>query len=242
MATSNGASSGPHYFSALRVPLLKGRFFDQRDTANSARVLIVNEAFAKKFWDKGGDPIGQQVTIGKGLGPEFEDPAREIVGVVGNVRETGLNSQDLAAMYVPQPQVSDGLTKLANSVIPLCWVVQTSGDPSALSAAIQHEIQSVDNQLSASKVRSMDQVMADSTARQNFNMLLLTIFAGLALLLAAIGIYGLDVVHRGATHAGNRDSHGAGGGSQRYVETRRAPGHALGWNRRREWGWPRLSA
>ena len=94
-------------------------------------------------------------------------------------------------MYVPQSQITDGLTKLANSVIPLNWIIQTAGDPSSLSAAIQHEIQSVDSQLAASKIRTMDQVISESTARQNFNMLLLTIFAGLALLLAAIGIYGL---------------------------------------------------
>ena len=94
-------------------------------------------------------------------------------------------------MYVPESQITDGLTKLANSVIPMSWIVQTAGDPSSLSAAIQHEIQSVDSQLAASKIRTMDQVISESTARQNFNMLLLTIFAGLALLLAAIGIYGL---------------------------------------------------
>jgi putative ABC transport system permease protein len=180
----------PHYFSALRVPLLKGRVFDQRDTGNSARVLIVNLAFAKKYWPKG-DPIGQRVTIGKGLGPEFEEPARQIVGIVGNVRERGLQGVDDPAMYIPESQTTDGLTKLANSVIPLSWMVQTAGDPLALSAAIQHEIQSVDSQLAASKIRTMDQVISESTARQNFNMLLLTIFAGLALLLAAIGIYGL---------------------------------------------------
>ena len=180
----------PHYFSALRAPLLKGRFFDQRDTANSARVLIVNEAFAKKYFAKG-DPIGQQVTIGKGLGSEFEDPTRQIVGVVGDIQEKSFDRENLSAIYVPETQVSDGLTKLANSVIPLSWIVQTAGDPSSLSAAIQREIASVDSQLSASKIRSMDQVISDSTARQNFNMLLLTIFAGLALLLAAIGIYGL---------------------------------------------------
>jgi putative ABC transport system permease protein len=180
----------PHYFSALRVPLLKGRVFDQRDTGNSARVLIVNEAFAKKYWPKG-DPIGQRITIGKGLGPQFEDPAREIVGIMGDIRENGLKRGEQPVMYVPQSQITDGLTKLANSVIPLSWIVQTAGDQSSLSAAIQHEIQSVDSQLAASKIRTMDQVISDSTARQNFNMLLLTIFAGLALLLAAIGIYGL---------------------------------------------------
>jgi putative ABC transport system permease protein len=179
-----------HYFSSLRVPLLRGRVFDRRDTGNSARVLIINQAFAKKYWPTG-DPIGQRVTIGKGLGPEFEDPVRQIVGIVGNVRETGLKNSDEAVMYIPQSQAPDGLTKLANSVIPLSWIVQTAADPSSMSAAIQHEIQSVDNQLAASKIRTMDQVISESTARQNFNMLLLTIFAGLALLLAAIGIYGL---------------------------------------------------
>jgi putative ABC transport system permease protein len=180
----------PHYFSALRVPLLKGRVFDQRDTGNSARVAIVNEMFAKKYWPKG-DPIGQRITIGKGLGPQFEEPAREIVGIIGNIRENGLKTGDQAVMYVPQSQITDGLTQLANSVLPLSWIVQTAVDPASLSAAIQHEIQSVDSQLAASKIRSMDQVISESTARQNFNMLLLTIFAGLALLLAAIGIYGL---------------------------------------------------
>jgi predicted permease len=180
----------PHYFSALRVPLLKGRVFDQRDTGNSARVIIVNQAFANKYWPKG-DPIGQRITIGKGLGPQFEEPAREIVGIIGNIRENGLKNGDEPVMYVPQSQITDGLTQLANSVIPLSWIVQTAAEPSSLSAAIQHEIQSVDSQLAASKIRTMDQVISESTARQNFNMLLLTIFAGLALLLAAIGIYGL---------------------------------------------------
>jgi putative ABC transport system permease protein len=83
----------PHYFSALGVPVLRGRVFDQRDAGNSAHVLIVNAAFAKKFWPQG-DPIGQRITIGKGLGPQFEEPAREIVGIVTNIREMGLASGD----------------------------------------------------------------------------------------------------------------------------------------------------
>ena len=180
----------PHYFSALSVPLLRGRTFDVRDTGKSELVVIINQAFAEKYWPKG-DPIGQRITIGKGLGPEFEEPARQIVGIVSNVRETGLQGADESVMYVPESQITDGLTKLANSVMPMSWIIHTAGDPSTLSAAIQHEIQSVDSQLAASKIRTMDQVISDSTARQNFNMLLLTIFAGLALLLAAIGIYGL---------------------------------------------------
>jgi putative ABC transport system permease protein len=180
----------PHYFIALSVPLLRGRFFDQRDTANSAPVLIVNQAFARRYWPSS-DPLRGRGTIGKGLGPGFEEPTRQVVGIVGNVRESGLRWADEPVMYIPETQVTDGLTKLANGAIPLSWIIQTSGDPSRMTAAIQHEIQSVDSHLAASKIRSMDQVISQSTARENFNTLLLAVFAALALLLAAMGVYGL---------------------------------------------------
>jgi predicted permease len=183
-------SVSAHYFAAFKIPLLRGRVFSDHDTANSARVMLVNEAFAKKYWKKE-DPIGHSITIGKGLGPEFEDPTRELVGIVGNVRENGLKDSDQAVMYVPAGQVPDGLTQLANKIIPLSWIVRTSMEPTALSSAIQHEFLAVDGQLPVSKFRTMERVISDSTARQNFNMLLLTIFAGTALLLASLGIYGL---------------------------------------------------
>jgi putative ABC transport system permease protein len=180
----------PHYFSVFRIPLLRGRTFEDGDTGKSERVLIINQAMAKKYWPKG-DPIGQRITIGKGLGPQFEEPTRQIVGIVGNVRENGLKTSDQPVMYVPEGQVTDPLTQFANSVIPLSWAIRTGNDPASLSTAIQREILAVDGQLPVSKIRTMEQVLSESTARQNFNMLLLTIFAGLALLLAAIGIYGL---------------------------------------------------
>jgi ABC-type antimicrobial peptide transport system permease subunit len=94
-------------------------------------------------------------------------------------------------MYVPEGQVTDGLTQLANKVIPLSWIVRTSQEPTTLTTAIQREFLAVDGQLPVSKFRTMNQVISESTARSNFNMLLLTIFAGTALLLAALGIYGL---------------------------------------------------
>jgi len=169
---------------------MRGRAFTEHDIGQSARVVIINQTMAKKYWPKQ-DPIGSRITIGKGLGPDFDEPAREIVGIAGNVREHGLTDADQGVMYVPDGQVSNGLTQLANKVLPLSWIVRTSMEPKALTAAIQHEFLAFDGQLPVSKIRTMEQVIAESTARQNFNMLLLTIFAATALLLAAIGIYGL---------------------------------------------------
>jgi ABC-type antimicrobial peptide transport system permease subunit len=153
-------------------------------------VVLINRAMAKKYW-KSENPIGQVMTIGKGLGPAFEEQPREIIGIVGDVRETSLADTDVCVMYVPASQQQQGLTALANSVIPLSWSIRSNLDAKTLSSAVLKEIQAVDGQMPISKVRTMDQVLNEGTARQNFNMLLLTIFAGIALVLAAIGIYGL---------------------------------------------------
>src|SRR4029453_19355335 len=118
--------------------MLPGRAFAETDTAGSARVVIINDAMAKKYWPKE-DPIGQMMVIGKGLGPQFEDPPRQIVGIAGNVRENGLGNAGVGVMYVPQSQMSEGLTALANSVIPLSWCVRTATDPSSLRMAIERE-------------------------------------------------------------------------------------------------------
>jgi putative ABC transport system permease protein len=179
-----------HYFEAFRIPLLRGRNFNNHDMGTSAHVVIINEAMAKKYWGKE-DPVGHSMTIGKGLGAEFEEPAREIVGIVGTVRENGLADANQGVMYVPASQMTDGLTKLANGVIPLSWIVRTTMEPTALSSAVQHEFQAFDPLLPVAKIRTMETVIVKSTARQSFSMLLLTIFASVALLLAAIGIYGL---------------------------------------------------
>jgi putative ABC transport system permease protein len=179
-----------HYMEALGAPLLRGRFFDQRDTGNSSRVAIVNESFAKKYFPDE-NAIGKRIQLGKGLGPDFEEPPREIVGVVGNIAEIGLNNGTVPVMYVPQSQITEGLTKLANSLVPLSWAIRTTADPFASLPAISRELIRLDPQLAPSKPRRIKQVIADSTVRESFDTLLLAVFASLALLLAAIGIYGL---------------------------------------------------
>jgi putative ABC transport system permease protein len=180
----------PHYFRVFRIPVLRGRTFTETDVGNSARVVIINQAMARKYWPKE-DPLGQVITIGKGLGPEFDDPPRQIVGIVATAREKRLSDADPAVIYVPQSQVPDGFTKLVNNVIPLTWAVRSAGNPMGLSAAIEREFRAVDGLMPVARERLMETVVAESISRDNFTMLLLSIFAGVALLLAAIGIYGL---------------------------------------------------
>jgi len=181
---------GPRYFDVFRIPVLRGRVFHQTDLAGSTPVVVINETMARRYWPKQ-DPLGERLTIGKGLGPEFDDPTRVIVGIVGDVREAGLSRPPQPVMYIPAAQVPDGLTRLANKVIPAAWAIRTSGDPLGLSAVIQQEFLALDAQLPVANLRTMEQVIRQATARENFNTLLLSIFAAMALLLAAIGIYGL---------------------------------------------------
>ena len=177
-------------FQGAVDPILRGRAFERRDTAGADQVVIVNSAFAKKFFP-GADPIGQRLTIGKGLGPEFEDPTRTIVGIVGDVRERGLDADPPPVLYLPGAQISDAFTKLSSNIIPPRWIIKVTGPLTGVAAAVQKEFLAVDAQLPVAKVRPMDEVIAESIAKQNFNMLLLTIFGAIALVLAAVGVYGL---------------------------------------------------
>ena len=180
----------PGYFDVFRIPVLRGRLFNERDDAGAARVAIINQAMARRFWPQG-DPLEDRIILGKGYGPEFEEPARQIIGVVGDVRDFGLNRNPAPMVYVPMAQVTDGITALAARASSLAWIVRTRVEPHSLSTPIENELRRITGGLPMASVRTMDQVVRQSTARADFNMALLTIFGCSALLLAAIGIYGL---------------------------------------------------
>ena len=180
----------PHYFDVFRIPLISGRVFTDQDNGAADRVVVINQALAKEYWPKG-DALGARISIGKGVGPEFDEPPRQIIGIVADVREGALSRPPDQIMYVPFAQVNDGIIALNNRIIPVTWVVRTKLQPFSLSADIQRELREASGGLPVAHTRSMQQVVGESTARNDFYMTLLTIFAGVALLLAAIGVYGL---------------------------------------------------
>ncbi len=180
----------PSYFDVFKIPILRGRAFTERDDASGERVVIINQAMARQFWPKG-DPLTDQIWIGKGIMRELAtEMPRKIIGISGDVHDGGLNQDPQPVMYVPNAQVPDALNALNVRIVPMAWVVRTRGEPYAMSAAIQEQLRQVSG-LPVSDIRSMDEVISRSTSRQRFNMWLMTIFGGTALLLAAIGIYGL---------------------------------------------------
>ena len=180
----------PGYFDVFRIPILRGRAIKESDTAGAPGVVLINETLAKQYWPKQ-DPVGQQIIIGKDVGPEFEEPARLIVGVVGDTHAGGLNRAPGPMLFVPQAQVTDGMTALNARITALIWSVRTHDDPHQAANAITEQLRQASGGFPVARVRTMDEVVGHSTARENFNMLLLTIFGGVALVLAAIGIYGL---------------------------------------------------
>jgi len=177
------------FFDVFKIPLIRGRVFTERDDASAPPVVVINQAMAKQYW-KDGNPIGHRLIIGRGMGPDFEQPPREIIGIVGDARDGGLNSDPQPATFVPLGQVGDAYMALNNRFMPLSWVVRTKVAPFSVSAPIQRAFQDAAD-LPAAHIRSMDQIVIGSTARDQFNTWVLGIFAAVALLLASSGLYGL---------------------------------------------------
>jgi predicted permease len=169
------------YFKTMGIPVRQGRVFDENDRFDSAPVVIVNERFANKFFP------GQNV-VGKRIKPGFSaddkgEKMRDIVGVVGNVKHLSLKYEDSPEMYLPQTQLPIHIVSL---------VVRSSvTNPATLTSAIRQELAALDGSIPLTSVRVFDEYISRSLAKTRFNAMLLSIFAGTALLLTAIGIYGV---------------------------------------------------
>jgi len=168
------------YFKGMGISLVRGRFFDGRDAATAPHVAIIDESLANFFFPNQ-DPIGKRLHNG-GRGGKTEPKWDTIVGVVGHVRNRSLETRSRAEVYWPHSQVPYSAMTLA---------VRTSGNPTSLVTAIQREVAAMDPTLPVYRVRMMQEVMGESLQRRRLALILLGVFAGLALLLASVGIYGV---------------------------------------------------
>ena len=176
--TSHFLEVSPGYFAALGIPVLQGREFANQDGIEDPRVLVINEALARReFPDQ--DPIGQRLSFGPG--PDGEAQWREIVGVVGNVRQYRADEASVPmtyAVHTSSPQRGYSL------------IVRTDGDALALASVVRARLQAIDPTLPITRARTLDDVIGASLTQRKFNMTLLVVFASIALMLAIAGIYG----------------------------------------------------
>jgi putative ABC transport system permease protein len=178
----------PGYFGVLKIPVLRGRDFNLNDAADGPAVVLINDAMAKRFW-MGQNPVGQQILIGNDLGPKFKDRPRQIIGIVGDTRDDGLSQAPEPTMIIPDAQEPDQIVELETQFGPMWWLIRTRLEPQQLISVVSEPLRRASGGRPVGSVRTMDDVLAVSIAQQRFNMLLLSVFALIALLLAALGIY-----------------------------------------------------
>jgi putative ABC transport system permease protein len=169
------------YFETMKIPLVRGRYFNVQDNANSLGVAIIDETMAKKYWPNE-DPLGKRISI-SGEGTPQDPKWREIVGLVGHAKHRNLEGESRVQYYIPYAQ-----RPTSNSMFV---VVRTSGDPNSLAATVRNAVRNLDKDLPVFRVTTMEQLVADSMVTRRFTLWLLGIFAVTALLLAAVGLYGV---------------------------------------------------
>jgi putative ABC transport system permease protein len=165
-----------NYFDVMKIPLRSGRYFAEYDTKDSPHVAVINEALARLYWPKK-DAVGRFIEMGA-----FGAGHSEIVGVVADIRQTSLSAEPTPGIYIPFTQESMPWQTL---------VVRTKNDPMSLATLIRHEVAALDPQQPVARIASLDELMEASTAQPRFRTFLLGSFAGIALLLSAVGIYGV---------------------------------------------------
>jgi putative ABC transport system permease protein len=176
----------PDYFRTMKIPLIRGRDFTKQDEAQAAGVVIINQAFQRRYFPDE-DPVGKRITLGG-----YDDQWGEIVGVVGDVRHWWAGTEAEPEMYWDNSQVwmarSPTLSRLRRS---LTLALRTDGDPQSLIRDVRREVIALDKALAVTGVRTMEERMGASLAGKRFNTLLLSLFAALALILAVVGLYGV---------------------------------------------------
>lgn len=180
----------PGYFGTLEIPVLGGRDFNASDTRDAPAVVLLNEAMARRYW-AGRDPVGQQIVIGKDLGPMFEAKPRLIIGIVGDARDQDLSRPAEPTMIIPDAQQPDQMVEFETRFGPLFWLIRTPLDTEEVVSAVSQILVRASRGRPVGSIRTLDDVLSHSLARERFNMLLLSVFALIALTLAAIGVYGV---------------------------------------------------
>jgi predicted permease len=167
----------PKYFQTMGATLLKGRDFTERDTATAPGVVIINEAFARRYFP-GEDAVGRRINVSND-----EMNPREIVGVIRDAKQNDLTAQANPETYLPHLQAAQGKS--------MTLVIRSASEPARLAQAVQAQVWAIDKNLPVSEIRTMEDVVSESIGGQRFNMIMLSLFAGVALILAAVGIYGV---------------------------------------------------
>lgn len=178
------------YFEVLGIPVQRGREFTEADRRSTVPVAVINDVMARREWPNG-NPIGQRILLGHGIGPQFQDePVREIVGVVGSIRENRLDALPGAEVYEPIAQLPDVANAFVAVGTPMAWMARTTNSSHVLAPTLQRTLGRATG-LPVSSVLPLDEIVARSVFRQRFVMWLMAAFGGVALLLASIGLYGL---------------------------------------------------
>jgi putative ABC transport system permease protein len=212
------------YFDTLEIPVLRGRVFDERDGAGAPPVVVVNRTLAERWWPDGQDPLAGRMLIGGGtaLYPALaNEPIRQVIGVVDDVRALRLSSTPRPIMYLPMAQFIDAWRGDNSEDTSLAWIVRTSTDPAQLVASLREEIGQATG-APVTDVQTMEDVVSVSLSRQRVNMLLMTAFGAAALLLTAVGLYGLMAyaVQQRVREIGIRMALGAESGNVRRMVIR----------------------